>query len=111
MVSFRSRKGGGLVTLGTVVGLALLLPAYAIGGMGAGDVKLLAGVGAWVHSMDTFYAFCATAVIGAVRYRLCCKALARRICASSSSTSGSMRPPVTTSPRCPTAAPPTRSPR
>src|SRR6478609_3146132 len=52
--------------LGTAVGLALLLPAYAIGGMGAGDVKLLAGVGAWVHSMDTFYAFCATAVIGAV---------------------------------------------
>ena len=30
---------------GTAVGLALLLPAYAIGGMGAGDVKLLAGVG------------------------------------------------------------------
>ena len=26
--------------LGTCVGLALLLPAYAIGGMGAGDVKL-----------------------------------------------------------------------
>ena len=34
--------------LGTVVGLALLLPLYSIGGMGAGDVKLLAGVGAWV---------------------------------------------------------------
>ena len=31
---------------GTFVGLGLLLPAYAIGGMGAGDVKLLAGVGA-----------------------------------------------------------------
>ena len=38
--------------LGTIVGLALLLPAYAIGGMGAGDVKLLAGVGAWVWSTD-----------------------------------------------------------
>ena len=34
--------------IGTAVGLALLLPAYAIGGMGAGDVKLLAGVGALV---------------------------------------------------------------
>src|SRR4029453_14220400 len=33
--------------VGTAVGLALLLPAYAVGGMGAGDVKLLAGVGAW----------------------------------------------------------------
>ena len=48
------------------VGLVLLLPAYAIGGMGAGDVKLLAGVGAWVHATHTFYAFCATAIVGAV---------------------------------------------
>ena len=32
--------------VGTAVGLGLLLPAYAIGGMGAGDVKLLGGVGA-----------------------------------------------------------------
>ena len=51
---------------GTVVGLALLMPAYAIGGMGAGDVKLLAGVGAWVWAANTFYAFCASAVIGGV---------------------------------------------
>ena len=37
---------GGLAysLLGTAAGLALLLPAYAIGGMGAGDVKLMAGV-------------------------------------------------------------------
>jgi prepilin peptidase CpaA len=52
--------------IGTVVGLALLLPAYCIGGMGAGDVKLLAGVGAWVHASNTFYAFAFTAVVGAV---------------------------------------------
>lgn len=51
---------------GTIVGLVLLLPAYAIGGMGAGDVKLLAGVGAWVHPTHTLYAFCATAIVGAV---------------------------------------------
>jgi prepilin peptidase CpaA len=51
---------------GTAVGLALLLPAYAIGGMGAGDVKLLAGVGAWVWSTDTLYAFAASAIIGGV---------------------------------------------
>jgi len=49
---------------GTAVGLALLLPAYAIGGMGAGDVKLLAGVGAWVWSKDTLYAFAASAIVG-----------------------------------------------
>jgi prepilin peptidase CpaA len=51
---------------GTAIGLALLLPAYAIGGMGAGDVKLLAGVGAWVYGTHTFYAFCWSAIIGAV---------------------------------------------
>ncbi len=49
---------------GTAVGLALLLPAYAIGGMGAGDVKLLAGIGAWVWSTDTVYAFAVSAVVG-----------------------------------------------
>lgn len=52
--------------IGTAVGLALLLPAYAIGGMGAGDVKLLAGVGAWVWSTNTLYAFALSAVIGGV---------------------------------------------
>ena len=58
--------GLGESLLGTVVGLALLLPLYAVGGMGAGDVKLLAGVGAWVGATTTFYAFCVSAVIGGV---------------------------------------------
>ncbi len=52
--------------VGTAVGLALLLPAYAIGGMGAGDVKLLAGVGAWVWGTDTFYAFAISAIVGGI---------------------------------------------
>ncbi|HBO43352.1 MAG TPA: prepilin peptidase [Planctomycetaceae bacterium] len=50
--------------IGTAVGLGLLLPLYAIGGMGAGDVKLLAGVGAWVWGWITLFAFCFSAVIG-----------------------------------------------
>jgi prepilin peptidase CpaA len=58
--------GVGWSLAGTVVGLGLLLPAYAIGGMGAGDVKLLAGVGAWVWGTATFYAFCVSAVFGGV---------------------------------------------
>lgn len=59
-------EGLGWSLLGTAVGLGLLLPAYAIGGMGAGDVKLLAGVGAWMHVQHTIFAFCATAVVGAI---------------------------------------------
>ena len=51
---------------GTALGLALLLPLYAIGGMGAGDVKLLAGVGAWVGPVVTFWAFATSAVVGGV---------------------------------------------
>jgi prepilin peptidase CpaA len=59
-------EGLGWSLLGTVIGLALLLPPYAIGGMGAGDVKLLAGVGAWIYGVHTVYAFAASAIVGAV---------------------------------------------
>jgi prepilin peptidase CpaA len=59
-------EGLGWSLLGTTVGCALLLPSYAIGGMGAGDVKLLMGCGAWVHAAATFYAFCVGAIVGGV---------------------------------------------
>jgi prepilin peptidase CpaA len=52
--------------VGTAIGLALLMPAYAIGGMGAGDVKLLAGIGAWVWGTVTLYAFAVSAIVGGV---------------------------------------------
>src|SRR4051794_40811187 len=51
---------------GMAVGLATLLPLYAIGGMGAGDVKLMAGVGAWVGPMFTGWAFLWSAGVGGV---------------------------------------------
>jgi prepilin peptidase CpaA len=38
--------GGGLALAGAALGLAILLPLYVIRAMGAGDVKLLAGLGA-----------------------------------------------------------------
>jgi prepilin peptidase CpaA len=56
--------GDGL--LGLVVGLLCLMPLYAVGGMGAGDVKLMAGMGAWLGWYVTAYAFGWTAVVGAV---------------------------------------------
>jgi prepilin peptidase CpaA len=42
----------------------LLLVLRNVGGMGAGDVKLLAGVGAWLGTTVTLYAFAATAIVG-----------------------------------------------
>ncbi len=55
---------GGL--LGMFVGLACLLPLYAVGGMGAGDVKLMAGIGAWLGVTITLDAFCVSTIVGAV---------------------------------------------
>jgi prepilin peptidase CpaA len=49
---------------GAVLGLALLLPLYAIGGMGAGDVKLMAGMGAWIGPILVLKAFVVSAVVG-----------------------------------------------
>jgi prepilin peptidase CpaA len=56
--------GDGLI--GMCVGLATLLPLYAIGGMGAGDVKLMAGIGAWLGAAVTWQAFVYSVVVGAV---------------------------------------------
>jgi prepilin peptidase CpaA len=47
-------------------GLLCLLPLYAIGGMGAGDVKLMAGIGAWLGWATTWNSFLVTAVVGAL---------------------------------------------
>lgn len=56
---------GSLAALGT--GLACLLPIYAVGGMGAGDVKLMAGMGAWLASAEhTWQAFVVSVFVGAV---------------------------------------------
>src|SRR5579859_3129527 len=40
--------GIGASLAGTFLGMALLYPVYAIGGMGAGDVKMQMGFGSWV---------------------------------------------------------------
>ncbi len=80
---WESSGSGGLGSslLATALGFALLFPLYAIGGMGAGDVKMQMGFGAWVgafygmRSVEgvhpgagwiVVYAFCLAAVIGGV---------------------------------------------
>ena len=52
--------------LGCAAGLATLLPLRNVGGMGAGDVKLMAGMGAWLGWEVTLYAFAFTVIVGAV---------------------------------------------
>jgi prepilin peptidase CpaA len=51
---------------GAGVGLLCLLPLYSIGGMGAGDVKLMAGLGAWIGPWFTVWAFVASTFTGAI---------------------------------------------
>jgi prepilin peptidase CpaA len=52
--------------LGFAIGLALMLPGYALGATGAGDVKLMAAVGAIVGPGLVVVAFLCTAIAGGV---------------------------------------------
>ncbi len=56
---------GGSVA-GATLGLAVLLPLYAIGGMGSGDCKLYAGFGAWMGTSVVLSAFVVSAIVGGV---------------------------------------------
>ncbi len=56
----------GAAALGFVLGLALMLPGHALGATGAGDVKLMAAVGAFMGPALVLTAFLATAVAGGV---------------------------------------------
>jgi len=52
--------------LGFVVGLALFFPLYALGGMGAGDVKLLGAIGAWLGPAGAVWTGLYGAVAGGI---------------------------------------------
>jgi len=66
--------GIGAALAGTFFGFVLLLPVYAIGGMGAGDVKMQMGFGSWVGAsfglwpglVTIFWAFCFAVIIGGI---------------------------------------------
>ena len=51
---------------GAFFGFASLLIFYLLGGMGAGDVKLMAGVGAWLGMPLTFHVFLAASLAAGV---------------------------------------------
>ena len=52
--------------VGLVVGALLFMPMFVLRGMGAGDVKLLAAVGAWVGPGPVVTAAIATSIAGGV---------------------------------------------
>ncbi len=51
-------------TGGLFLGVAFLLPVYLIGGMGAGDVKLMGAVGSILGPQGVFIAFLYSAIAG-----------------------------------------------
>ncbi len=58
------RAGGGWAELsdgllGALFGFGVLIVFYVLGGMGAGDVKFLAGLGAWLGMPATYHVFVA----------------------------------------------------
>src|SRR4029453_2922304 len=51
---------------GWLVGAAIFFVPFALGGLGAGDVKLLAALGAWVGPLDAMWISLYTGVAGGV---------------------------------------------
>ncbi len=51
--------------LGMLVALLLFLPIYVFGYMGAGDVKLLMAVGAWLNGIHILYVAIGSILVGA----------------------------------------------
>ena len=73
-VGIAGAGGIGSAVFGTFLGMALLIPVYAIGGMGAGDVKMTMGFGSWIgafYGSDAgaeiiFWAFCSGVIVGGI---------------------------------------------
>jgi prepilin peptidase CpaA len=57
-------QGGLAATGGWLVGTLLFLPFFLLRGMGGGDVKLLAGIGAWLGPAETFWLAAYSALAG-----------------------------------------------
>ena len=59
-------SGVQMAAAGWLLGLLLLLPYFALGGMGGGDVKLVAALGAWLGPWETFWLAMYAGIAGGV---------------------------------------------
>jgi len=59
-------SGAGFGVAGWFVGALLFFPFFALGGMGAGDVKLLAAIGAWLGPAAIVWVALYASIAGAV---------------------------------------------
>jgi prepilin peptidase CpaA len=59
-------SGLGSSAFGWIVGLVLFLPFFLLQGMGAGDVKLLAALGAWMGPKDVAFVAMYTTMAGGI---------------------------------------------
>ena len=62
----RTCDGPADACLGLLTGFGLTFALFALGAMGGGDVKLLAGIGAWLGPMPTLLVVAGAALIGMV---------------------------------------------
>jgi prepilin peptidase CpaA len=58
--------GLAMAVAGWLVGAALFFPLFALGGMGAGDVKLLAALGAWMGPVGAVWLAIFSSIAGGV---------------------------------------------
>ena len=58
--------GLGWGAFGLLIGFLVLIGPWLLHGMGAGDVKLMAAIGAWLGPWLTLYSFAAGAILGGV---------------------------------------------
>lgn len=58
--------GIGTAAMGWLVGTAVFLPFFLLGGMGAGDVKLMAALGAWLGPAEAFAIAIYASLVGGV---------------------------------------------
>jgi prepilin peptidase CpaA len=59
-------RGAGASLAGWAIAAALFLPFFALGGLGAGDVKLVAALGAWFGPRDALWLSAYAAIAGGV---------------------------------------------